>query len=140
MTSYQFSVDEKEMAGAEFMAMVHQELQKAFLYEKKHNNISQQLVATKLGVNRSVVNRQIGGLENITSRSVGELLWALGWRPKFEAIRIEPGARGANIRPDEITTDARATEVVLEDPLLKPAQRSRSSANTDSAVFVLGAA
>jgi hypothetical protein len=29
------------------------------------------------------------GLENMTARSIGELLWAIGWEPYFGARRIE---------------------------------------------------
>jgi hypothetical protein len=31
------------------------------------------------------------GLENLSSRRIAELLWALGWEPHFEARKIRTG-------------------------------------------------
>jgi hypothetical protein len=38
-----------------------------------------------------VINRQLQGLENISARRIGELFWAMGWVPHFEARRIPEG-------------------------------------------------
>jgi len=42
---------------------------------------------TLLGEHRSVINRQLTGLENLTLRRVAELAWALGWDIVFELRR-----------------------------------------------------
>jgi hypothetical protein len=89
MTSFELDIiDEKSRAGSEFMFRIAQELQRAFLAEKKANKITQQSIAEKLDTSRAVINRQLHGLENIGSRRVGELLWAMGWEPHFEARKI----------------------------------------------------
>jgi transcriptional regulator with XRE-family HTH domain len=81
-------IDEKSRAGSEFMFRIAQELQRAFLAEKKEHKITQQSIAEKLETSRAVINRQLQGLENIGSRRIGELFWALGYEPYFEARKI----------------------------------------------------
>ena len=81
-------ISEKERAGSEFMFRIAQELQRAFLAEKKAHKITQQGIAEKLDTSRAVINRQLQGLENIGSRRIGELFWALGYEPYFEARKI----------------------------------------------------
>jgi transcriptional regulator with XRE-family HTH domain len=81
-------VDEKSRAGSEFMFRIAQELQRVFLAEKKSRKLTQQAIARELNTSRAVINRQLQGLENIGSRRIGELFWAMGWEPYFEARRI----------------------------------------------------
>lgn len=81
-------ISEKERAGSEFMFRIAQELQRAFLTEKKAHKITQQGIAETLDTSRAVINRQLQGLENIGSRRIGELFWALGYEPFFEARKI----------------------------------------------------
>jgi hypothetical protein len=89
MTSFELDIiDEKSRAGSEFMFRIAQELQRAFLAEKKAHKITQQGIAEKLDTSRAVINRQLQGLENIGSRRIGELFWALGYEPYFEARKI----------------------------------------------------
>jgi transcriptional regulator with XRE-family HTH domain len=89
MTSFDLDIiDEKSRAGSEFMFRIAQELQRAFLAEKKAHKITQQSIAEKLDTSRAVINRQLQGLENIGSRRIGELFWALGYEPFFEARKI----------------------------------------------------
>ena len=99
MNSFQFEIDEKSRAGSRFMSLVHDEIQRALVTERETRKVTQQSIAEKLGVNRSVVNRQVRGLENLTARTIAELLWAIGWEPHFEARK--PGhERGANFFPN----------------------------------------
>ena len=99
MNSYVYDIGDKERAGSRFISHVRREVQGAFLHEKKSRKLTQQQIATRLGVNRSVVNRQLGGLENMTLRSVAELLWAMGWEPDFAATK-EPNDPFANDKGD----------------------------------------
>ena len=98
MTSFDLDFDdEKSRAGSEFMFRISQELQRAFLSEKKSRKLTQQAIANELDTSRAVINRQLQGLENIGARRIGELFWAMGWEPHFEA---RPVPRGINeIRP-----------------------------------------
>ena len=94
MTSYELDLlDEKSLAGSEFMARVAREIRHALAVEKSTRKLTQQAIADKIGTSRSVVNREVQGLENLTSRRIGELLWAIGWEPYFEARKVPlPGA------------------------------------------------
>ncbi len=89
MPSYEYKIDERSRAGSRFITSVNSELRHALVTEKSERKLTQQAIADKLGVNRSVVNRRFMGLENMTARSIGELLWAIGWEPYFEARKIE---------------------------------------------------
>jgi hypothetical protein len=92
MNSFELNIiDEKSRAGSEFMFRIAQEIQRAFLIEKKSRKITQQSIADTLGTSRAVINRQLQGLENIGARRIGELLWAMGWEPHFEARKIPAG-------------------------------------------------
>lgn len=92
MTSFELDlVDEKTRAGLEFVGMVVGEIQRAFSEEKSRRKITQQAIAEKIGTSRAVINRQVQGLENLGARRIGELLWAIGWEPFFEARRIPTG-------------------------------------------------
>lgn len=95
MTSYNVEIGEKARIGARFVARVRSEIQRAFAVEKGRRRLTQQSISKRLGVNRSVINRQLMGLENMTLRSAAELLWAIGWEPSFEALRREP-SHGTN--------------------------------------------
>lgn len=89
MHSYEYKVDEKSRAGSRFISRIKEELQRALITEKAGRKLTQQEIAGILGVNRSVVNRRFMGLENMTARSIGETLWAIGWEPHFEARKVE---------------------------------------------------
>jgi hypothetical protein len=110
MPSYEVDIGEKARAGSRFLSDVRDEIQKAFFTEKKRRGFTQQAVASRLGVNRSLVNRQVMGLENLTARSIGELLWAIGWSPHFEARDpMEDFGRNAKLTP--IRTETGNTEI-----------------------------
>jgi hypothetical protein len=123
MTSFELDiVDEKSRAGSQFMFRITQELQRAFLVEKKTRKITQQAIADKLGTSRAVINRQIQGLENIGARRIGELFWAMGWIPQFSAEKIP-----------EQENDSRATSlevgyVILPDAANQNIFKIRASA------------
>jgi hypothetical protein len=86
MTSFELDItDEKSRAGAEFLARVVEEMQRALVTEKCSRKITQQAIADKIGTSRHVINREIQGLENVSARRIGEFFWAIGWEPCFEA-------------------------------------------------------
>lgn len=123
MSSFELDIiDEKSRAGSEFMFRISQELQRAFLAEKKSRKLTQQAIAEKLGTSRAVINRQLQGLENIGARRIGELFWAMCWEPHFEARKIPVGdnyesSRHAKASP---TPPSKAGQVHSEiDPITK---------------------
>jgi Crp-like helix-turn-helix domain len=93
--SYQFDIGEKGRRVARFLGKVRRELQGALDHEKSVRKLTQQQIASMLGVNRSVINRQLLGGENLTLRRVAELAWALGWEIVFE-LRKPAVAHGQN--------------------------------------------
>jgi hypothetical protein len=104
MNSFELEIDEKSRAGSEFMACVVNEIRRAVATEKASRKLTQQAIADKIGTSRAVINRQIQGLENLSARRIGEILWAIGWKPNFEAIKI-PAGENLNT-PVEIATPA----------------------------------
>jgi hypothetical protein len=92
MNSFELDiVDEKSRAGSEFMARVITEIQRALANEKLSRKLTQQSIAEKIGTSRAVINRQVQGFENLSARRIGELLWAIGWEPYFEARKPPMG-------------------------------------------------
>jgi hypothetical protein len=92
MQSYQISLTPHKRVAGRFIASVRRAIQKA-LAEEHATGITQAGIATKLGVNRSVIHRQIMGFENLTLGTVGEIASALGREPHFsmEATQQKPG-------------------------------------------------
>ncbi len=84
MDSYVFDIGERARKISRFVGRVRLELQRALTAEKRARKLSQQTIATMIGVNRSVINRQLMGTENLTIRRVAELAWAMGWEIDFK--------------------------------------------------------
>ena len=84
MNSFVFDIGERARKVSRFVGRVRSELQRALIAEKKSRKLSQQEIAQLIGVNRSVINRQLMGTENLTIRRVAELAWALGWDIEFK--------------------------------------------------------
>jgi hypothetical protein len=116
MSSYEFDIGEKARSGSRFLNDVRDEIRRALSVEKGKRKLTQQMIAEKLGVHRSVVNRQIMGLENLTAKSIGELLWAIGWEPHFEARELADQEHGANY----------STQLPLPEMLRRGSQDSQS--------------
>ena len=95
MNLYLFDIGERTRKAARFIGHVRAELQKAWLTEKASRKITQQQIATTLDVNRSVINRQLMGYENLTLRSVFDIAWALGWEPIFYLRKSQAQAEQA---------------------------------------------
>jgi hypothetical protein len=117
MPSYKYELDERERAGSRFISRVNEELRRALATEKAEHGLTQQAIAEKLGVNRSVINRKFMGLENLTARSIGELLWAIGWEPFFEAQKVAQNDGGNEfVKPPTIIMASSTTSDVDDEP------------------------
>lgn len=95
MTSFVFDIGETPRKVARAIGHVRAELQKAFVAEKKARKLTQQAIATKRGVNRSVINRQLTGVDDLTYRSIVENALAMGYEPDF-SLRKSETAQGQN--------------------------------------------
>jgi plasmid maintenance system antidote protein VapI len=80
--SYELKIDEKDRVVGRFISSVRKALFMAAFDNENHKKATQQSIATKLGVHRSVINRMLRG-GNITLKSAAEIAWALGKAPKF---------------------------------------------------------
>jgi transcriptional regulator with XRE-family HTH domain len=84
VTSFQFDIGGRARNAGRFIGRVRDELLKALSERKKEGKISQQELASKLEVHRSVINRQLTGEANLTLRSLADLAWAMGMEISFE--------------------------------------------------------
>lgn len=97
MPSYQITITPSRRAAARHVNQVRRTLQKAFTDEAAQG-LTQSEIARALGVHRSVVNRELRGAKDITHGRVGELAWAMGYKPTFGLQKIKP-VPGANVGP-----------------------------------------
>jgi hypothetical protein len=123
MTSFELDlVDEKSRAGAEFLARVVEEMQRALVTEKSTRKITQQSIADKIGTSRHVINREVQGLENVTARRIGEFFWAIGWDPCFAAMKPASGQNCDFLPPPKtsalVPSEKKGAVTVLDDPAI----------------------
>lgn len=92
--SFHLEIDPKRNAGNRLIFRIIREIQRAYAEEKTDRKLTQQEVAERLGVNRSVVNRWLQGKENLTVRSLGELMWAMDREWVFSSKKVGDAATG----------------------------------------------
>lgn len=101
--SYELKISPKDRAAGRFIGAVRKSLILAALQEKKESGLSQAVVAQKLGVHRSVINRLLRGSANLTLRSVAEIAWALGWEIVFQLRK-----RNSGVGQNDLSSDFRS--------------------------------
>lgn len=84
MTSFHFDIGSRARNAGRFIGRVRNELLKALSEAKKDGKLSQQALAKKLDVHRSLINRQLSGESNLTLRSLADLAWAMDMEISFE--------------------------------------------------------
>jgi plasmid maintenance system antidote protein VapI len=108
MPSFQIAIEPNRRAAARFVGQVRRSIQKAFAEEQKKRGLSQADIARAIGVNRSVINRELKGFKDITLGRVAELAWVLGRVPAFDLDR-QIAAIGQNIAAPAPTIKATAS-------------------------------
>ena len=98
MEEFELEIDDKSRVGSDYMARVKNELRRVASIEKAERGLTQQAIADIIGTSRAVINRELRGLENLTTRRTAELFWAMGWEAYFEARRI-PAGENQFVRP-----------------------------------------
>jgi len=88
MPSFRTSVTPHRRTAARFVEAVRRKLVAAYADQPE---VTQTAIAETLGVHRSVVNRQLRGLSNMSLGRVAELSWCLGFEPVFTLERIHIG-------------------------------------------------
>jgi DNA-binding phage protein len=84
VTSFHFDIGSRARIAGRFLGRVRSELLKSLAQKKNEEGLSQQALAAKLGVHRSLINRQLSGEANLTLRSLADLAWAMGMEITFE--------------------------------------------------------
>lgn len=92
MPSFRIAVEPHRRIAARFISQVRGKLQKAYA---ESPNVRQTDIAEKLGIHRSVINRQLRGYQDMTLGRVAEIAWALGRDPEFH-LKEHIQAEGSN--------------------------------------------
>jgi transcriptional regulator with XRE-family HTH domain len=110
MTFYRFDIDARSRKAGRLIGRIRSELLKA-LTEEKRAGLTQQELARRLEMGRSVLNRQLSGESNLSLRSLADLAWALDREIAFELRRPIESA-GQNIAPETSTIRYSQTRVI----------------------------
>jgi hypothetical protein len=121
MPSFQIAIEPNRRAAARFVGQVRRSLQKAFVEEQQRRGLSQSEIARMLKVHRSVINRELKGLKDMTLGRVGELSWAMGRRPSF-SIEDSIQSVGTNlpsslVTPSPVVNTPPATSAATSQPM-----------------------
>jgi transcriptional regulator with XRE-family HTH domain len=113
MPSFRITLTPSKRAAGRFVNSVRRGLQRALAEEQKKRDLTQSDLARTIGVNRSVIHRELMGQKDITLGRVAELASAMGRKAVIE-FREQTQSAGQNIetdeRPLEIKTDYSPTE------------------------------
>jgi transcriptional regulator with XRE-family HTH domain len=103
MPSFQITIIPSKRAAGRFISKVRRSIQKALAEEERETGISQSDIARAIGVNRSVVSREIRGHKDLTLSRVAEIAWALGRKPVFDLPK-ETRPKRSNLPPPTMQT------------------------------------
>lgn len=122
MTLFQFDIGDRARKTGRFVGRVRDELVRALSEKRARERVTQQGLAKKLGVHRSLINRQLSGEANLTLRSLADLAWAMDLDLVFE-LREPTAHSGQNEQVE--------TSTVSHAPLRIVDGRRRCSANVE---------
>lgn len=111
MPSLQITISPDKRAAARFIGSVRRAIQKAYVEEQRKHGVSQSDIARALKVHRSVINRELRGMKDMTLGRVGQFAWVLGRKPKF-SLDEQTAAIGQNIplpEPVKVTPKVTST-------------------------------
>ena len=133
MTSFQTGVTPQRRAAARYISHVRSVLQRALADVQRERGMTQSDIAREIGVHRSVISREIRGEKDLTHRRVGELAWAMGYRPRLVLERAGPeaGVNSMNLEPA-----ARSTRGAESNATIFPSPASPLPATTGAEVTV----
>lgn len=84
MTSFHFDIGSRARHAGRFIGRVRSELLRALAQRKSEGSLPQQALAEKLGIERSLINRQLSGEAHLTLRSLADIAWAMDMEISFE--------------------------------------------------------
>jgi Helix-turn-helix len=96
MPSFRISITPSRRVAARFITGVRRKVLHALEEESKKRGLKQTDIARKIGVHRSVINRELRGKKDLTLGRLAELAWAMGRTPFFALL--EPAiSTGSNL-------------------------------------------
>ena len=113
MPSFQLTISPSRRAATRFVNKVRRAIQQALVEEQNASGLTQSEIARRIGVHRSVINREIRGQKDLTLGRVAELAFALGRDPSFELINPQSTV-GANVVLKDVMTKASTSEIFLD--------------------------
>lgn len=126
MTSYRIGVKPHRRAAARLVAEIHRTFQQAYT-EEHAKGLTQSKIAQTLGVNRSVINRQLRGTADMSAGRMAELAWALGRKAKFtlETVDLPAGSNATkpvgiiHLGTPQKTSSTNATTIMQSPVIVK---------------------
>lgn len=116
--SFQIAIRPNRRAAARYVGKVRRALQKAFA---DNPDITRKAVADEIGVDKSVITRQLNGHADMSLGRVGEIAYALGYEADFSLKRRQVSAgdnkplQVAPVKAKVITTGASELYTVKPD-------------------------
>ena len=96
MTSFRITISPSDRVAGRFVGNVRRSLQKVLAVESKKRPLTQSDLARAIGVDRSVISREIRGHRDITLGRVAQLAWAMGRNAVIDfPQRISPAHQNA---------------------------------------------
>jgi transcriptional regulator with XRE-family HTH domain len=102
VTCFHFDIGERARHAGRFIGRVRGELLRALSERKSESGFSQEALARKLDIKRSLINRQFSGETNLTLRSLADLAWAMDLDISFELKK--PVAKAGQNQPMTTST------------------------------------
>jgi hypothetical protein len=102
VTSFHFDIGGRARHAGRFIGRVRGELLRALSLRKSEGELPQQVLAEKLGIQRSLINQQLAGETNLTLRSLADLAWAMDMEITFELKK--PMAKAGQNQPMTTST------------------------------------
>lgn len=108
MTSFDFDIPEKDLAGADHVARVGRKLIAAFVKKARQDGLTKSELARRLDLDKATVSRMLHSNANLTLRTVGELCWAIGVRPDMLLIEDTDQGNRPSLATIHVTQALRA--------------------------------
>jgi hypothetical protein len=78
VSSFRNRTDPRRKAFLALSSAIESQLRDLYVTQFSKGRLNQASVAAALGVNRSVINRRLNGGDNMTEKTIADMVWALG--------------------------------------------------------------
>lgn len=118
MRSFQHKPSNRRAMYLNLAGSVESQLRDAYARRHAAGLDTQTTLADKLGVGRSVVNKRLRGLVNMTLETVADMVWSLGYSVIIKIF--DPNQ--VLVNEFHIVSEHTAGPIVIADPDIKPVQ------------------